>query len=95
MRRKGIGILERWHREACWDPQIIAEIGKFFIDVEEEGVPKGVIPEKSRAVITRVCEAPGNGDGMQEALIQLAQRRGGEDGGPVWKERMVYFWKPP
>ena len=91
IRREGIEILERWHREACWDPFIVAEIGKFILDVEEEGNAQGVIPESSRAVITRVCEAPATGAEIQKALIQLVQRRGGPDGGPMWKERMVYF----
>lgn len=94
IRRKGIEILSGWHREACWDPLIISEIGKFIMDVEEESLPEGIIPESSRAVITRVCEAPGNGNGKQKALIQLVQRRGGPDGGPIWKERMVYWQLP-
>ena len=90
IRRKGIEILEGWHQEACWDPLVIAEIGKYIVEVEEAGVPEGVIPESSRAVITRICEGPVDGSGIQCALIQLVQRRGGENGGPVWKERMIY-----
>jgi hypothetical protein len=92
IRRKSIEILGKWHQEACWDPLIIAEIGKFILDIEEAGVPEGFIPESSRAILARVCEAPSDGkEETHEALIQLCQRRGGPDGGPVWKERMVYY----
>lgn len=90
MQRKGIGIL------ACWDPLIVAEIGKFIMDVEEAGVPEGIIPQSSRAVITRVFEAPGNGNGKQEALVEIGSTtgRGGQERGPVWKERMNYWQLP-
>jgi hypothetical protein len=91
IRRKGIEILRNWHAEACWDPLLIAEICEFLVDVEEEDCPEGIIPERSRAVITRVCEAPDSRNGKQEALIQCVKRYGGPDGGPVWKERMVYW----
>jgi hypothetical protein len=94
IRRKGIEILRSWHSEACWDPILIAEICEFLMEVEEEDCPEGIMPERSRAVITRVCEAPDSGSGKHHALIQCVKRYGGPDGGPVWKERMVY-WSPP
>ena len=92
IRRKGIKILRGWHAEACWDPLLIAEICEWIMEVEEEDCPEGIIPEKSRAIITRVCEAPDEKNG-KHALIQCLKRYGGPDGGPVWKERMVY-WIP-
>jgi hypothetical protein len=70
---------------------MIAEIGEFLVDVEEEDCPEGIIPERSRAVITRVCEAPDSRNGNQEALIQCVKRYGSPDGGPEWKERMVHW----
>ena len=92
LRRKGIEILKNWHEEACWNSAMVAQIGEFLVRVEEEGVPDGVIiPERSRAVITRVCEAPDPKGGVYEVLIQCAQRYGGPDGGPVWKEGMIYW----
>ena len=81
IRRRGIAILKDWHPEACWDARLIAEIGPFIVDVEEEGVRDGeVVPESKRAVITRICEAPDKRNGRKQALVQLVQRSGGLDG---------------
>jgi hypothetical protein len=91
IRRHAIAILRRWPVQLCWNPRLIAEIGLFFIEVEEEGCLEGPIPETSRAVITRVCEAPIIRDGQNEALIQLFQPHGGPDGEPVWKEKTVVY----
>ena len=93
LRRNGIEILRGWHLEACWDPFCVAAVGEFIVDVEEEGIVEGIIPESSRAVVTIFCEAPDTRNGMQRALIQCFQRCGGPDGGPIWKERMVYWSK--
>lgn len=90
LRRHTIAILKIWHAELCWHPRLIAEIGTFLLEVEEEGHPEGPIPETSRAVVTRICEDPGQIDN-NAALLQLLQRRGGLNGEPVWKEKLVTF----
>ena len=92
LRRKAIETLRGWYPEACWDPSLIAEMGVFIMEVEEEGVADAVIPERSRAVVTSICEAPKSNHGKQHALVQVTQRCGGPDGETVWKERMI-SWK--
>jgi hypothetical protein len=90
LRVNGIELLRGWHVEASWDPRLIAEIGDFMMDIEEEGNTDGFIPEKSRAVFTAVCEEPQR-QTRHEAVLQCVQRYGGPGGRPVWHERRVFF----
>jgi hypothetical protein len=91
LRRQAIEVLRGWHPEGCWDSKLIAEMAVFLLEVEEEGIHGDIIPEKSRAVITAICEAPCQYDGKYCALVQCVQRRGTSDGGPVWTERMINY----
>ena len=90
LRANAIELLRGWHSEASWEPKLIAEIGDFLMDIEEEGNTDGLIPEKSRAVFTAVCEEPQRRT-RHEAVLQCVQRYGGADGNPVWHERRVFF----
>jgi hypothetical protein len=90
LRANAIEILRGWHVEASWQPRLIAEIGDFMMDVEEEGNLDGFIPEKSRVVFTAVCEESQR-ETKYEAVLQCVQRYGGPSGGPVWHERRVFF----
>lgn len=90
IRRHAIAILKGWHAELGWHPRLIAELGSFLLEIEEEGHPDGPIPETSRAVITRICEAAPNQNYI-ETLVQCVQRRGGPGGGPIWKEKMIVY----
>jgi hypothetical protein len=90
LRVNAIELLRGWHVEASWQPRLIAEIGDFMMDVEEEGNADGFIPEKSRAVFTAVCEVPQR-QTPHEAVLQCVQRYGSAEGGPVWHERRVFF----
>jgi hypothetical protein len=91
LRRRAIDILRKWHPEACWTPGMIAEIGAFIMDVEEKDVTDDIIPEKARAVVTAVCEAPDQHVGQGQILVQCVQRRGGADDSPVWTEKMICY----
>jgi hypothetical protein len=95
LRAKAIDLLKAWHVEACWQPNFIAEIGGFLMDVEEDGNENTIIPERSRAVITAVCDKiisdKPERNGEKQALIQCVQRCGGPDGGPIWHERRVRY----
>jgi hypothetical protein len=92
LRRKAIAISREWHMEACWNPGKVAEIGKFMMEVEEDGVIDDIIPERSRTIISRVSEAPGIcKHGKQEILVQCVQRYGGENGQPVWTEKLLCY----
>ena len=87
IRRRAIRVLQTWHSEGLGDNAQLAQIGLFMMEVEEEGVESEVIPERSRAIFTRINE-----DGYQrKGLIQCVQRIGGPNGEPVWKERMVHW----
>ncbi|RFU29633.1 hypothetical protein B7463_g6693, partial [Scytalidium lignicola] len=88
IRREAINILGEWHTEGCWDPMLIKEIGIFMMEVEEEGVDwdvHGIIPENKRAIFTRINENPWE----KKGILQCVQKTGGEDGGPVWKEKSI------
>lgn len=93
LRAGAIDLLRGWHTESCWQPQLIAGIGEFLMDVEEEGIDEGTtIPEKSRAHITAVCDGS-EGEYRHEALVQCVQRNRGLEGHAVWHERRVrYKW---
>ncbi|KFY18715.1 hypothetical protein V493_08396 [Pseudogymnoascus sp. VKM F-4281 (FW-2241)] len=64
IRRTAIKLLEGWYIEGFWDPTLIAQVGLFIMEVEEEGLEymdlgeekKAVIPERARAVISRISE---------------------------------------
>ncbi|KFY84860.1 hypothetical protein V500_08923 [Pseudogymnoascus sp. VKM F-4518 (FW-2643)] len=64
IRRMAIKLLEGWYIEGFWDPALIAQIGLFIMEVEEEGLEdvdfgvgkKSIIPERARAVISRISE---------------------------------------
>ncbi|RDW56556.1 hypothetical protein BP6252_14106 [Coleophoma cylindrospora] len=38
IRRKAIALLEGWYVEGGWDPRLVAQLGLFMIEAEEEGV---------------------------------------------------------
>jgi len=90
LRVNAIELLRGWHVEACWQPRLIAEIGDFVMDVEEDGNTDGFIPERSRVVFTAVCDEPQR-QTKHEAVLQCVQRYGGPDGSPVWHERRVFY----
>lgn len=69
LRVRAIELLKGWHIEACWQPRLIAGIGEFLMDVEENGNTTTIILEKSRAVITAVYDKP-EGLDKNEALVQ-------------------------
>jgi hypothetical protein len=93
IRRTAIKLLEGWYIEGIWDPALIAQIGLFIMEVEEEGLEdvdfgggkKFIIPERARAVISRISED----SQKRSALIQCVLKSGGVDGGPVWREKYV------
>lgn len=93
IRRRAIKLLEEWYIEGIWDPALIAQIGLFLMEVEEEGLEdvdfrggkKFIIPEWSRAVISRI----GEDSQKRSALIQCVLKSGGVDRGPVWREKYV------
>ncbi|RDW92217.1 hypothetical protein BP5796_01611 [Coleophoma crateriformis] len=94
VRRRGIEILSSWHDESFWTPTLIANMCPFIMEVEEAGMVDGHIPESARAVITAVCEGPTPDDGgPTEVLIQCVQRFGSSDGGPVWHEKLIQYYK--
>ena len=93
IRRSAINLLEGWYIESSWDPRLIAQIGLFIMEVEEErvvdidcvGGNKVIIPEAARAVFSRISEDSRKG----WALMQCVLKNGGVDGGPVWKEKFI------
>lgn len=88
IRRDAIAVLDKWYTEGCWNPKLIKEIGLFMMEVEEEGVDWNehkVIPENKRAIFSQINENQLEG----RAILQCAQKMGGPDGGPVWKEKTV------
>lgn len=93
IRRTAIKLLEGWYIEGFWDPALIAQIGLFIMEVEEEGLEdvdfgegkKYIIPERARAVISRISED----SQKRSALIQCVLKSGGVGGGPVWREKYV------
>jgi hypothetical protein len=85
LRRKALAILEAWHLECWWDPLLIIAIGRFIMEVEEEGMVEGFIPEESRAILTAKSHCP-----PQRAMVlQCVQRTGRPGGGLKWTERFV------
>lgn len=38
LRRRALDICMNWHMEGCWTPELIAEYGRFLMEVEEEGI---------------------------------------------------------
>ncbi|KAH8807761.1 hypothetical protein F5884DRAFT_346329 [Xylogone sp. PMI_703] len=88
IRREAIEVLGKWQIEGCWDPGLIREIGIFMMEVEEEGVDWNVhkvIPENKRAIFSKINENPWK----RKGILQCVQKTGGEDGGPVWKEKLI------
>ena len=93
LRRRAIDLLEGWCMEGSWDPRLIAQVGLFIMEVEEEGFvdldwrngENVIIPEKARAVLSGISKDSETG----RALIQCVLKNGGVDGGPVWKEKLV------
>jgi hypothetical protein len=90
LRVKAINLLKGWHAEGCWQPKLIAAIGDFLVEVEEDGCVDMLIPEKSRAVITACYDDPQR-RGNYEALVQCVQRHGGPNGEPTWHERRLCY----
>jgi hypothetical protein len=93
IRRRAIKLLEDWQIEGNWDAKMIAQIGYFMLEVEEEGMieieeggeKKRIIPESARAVFSRVSDDSQN----QRALLQCVLRKGGENCGLAWREKYV------
>jgi hypothetical protein len=84
LRRQAISILESWHVECWWDPLLIVAIGRFIMEVEEEGMRvDGFIPESSRAILTAKRSCPP----QRALLVQCVQR--GPGGDLKWTERIV------
>jgi hypothetical protein len=85
LRRQAIEILENWHLECWWDPLLILPLCQFIMEVEEESMVDGFIPEEARAILTakRHC-TPERG-----MLVQCVQRTGGPGWGLKWTERFV------
>jgi hypothetical protein len=83
LRRHAITMLRSLPNEGAWVPKLTAAIGTWMMEVEEDGVMSEVIPERSRAVFTRIRESPEE----RKALVQCCQRTGAPDGGPRWKEK--------
>lgn len=90
VRVQAIALLKGWHTESCWQPRLVAGIGEFLMDVEEEGNVAAIIPETSRAVITAVCDRPDR-DNKRMALVQCVQRYRGQERDLVWNERKVFY----
>ncbi|KAJ4299456.1 hypothetical protein N0V90_004701 [Kalmusia sp. IMI 367209] len=74
LRWQGIEILKQWHVECWWDPLLIIAIGRFIINVEEEGMVNGgnsggeqgdTYGEKSSAT------------GEEDAAAMCAEEKGG------------------
>jgi len=85
MRRHAIDVLKGWQMEGVWDPRLIAQIGLFMMEVEEEGAVGGEIPERARAVFSRISQDYEKG----VALLQCVLKQGGPRGGKVWREKLV------
>lgn len=85
LRREAISLLRSLPDEGAWEPGLIAVLGTWIMELEEEGVVTGIIPETSRAIFTRISEIPKG----RIALFQCVKRTGGPDGGPVWYEKLV------
>lgn len=85
LRREAISIMRSLPDEGSWDPEVVAILATWLMEVEEEGVLSEVIPETSRAIISRVSDIPKG----REALFQCIQRKGGPNGEPIWKEKLV------
>jgi hypothetical protein len=85
LRRQAIEILRSWHVECWWDPLLIIAIGQFIMDVEEEGMVDGFIPESSRAILTAKSHCPPD----RVLLVQCVQRTAGPNGGLKWTEGFV------
>jgi hypothetical protein len=93
IRRRAIKLLEGWYAEGSWDPRLIAQIGSFMMNMEEEMAmsidpaweTNGVIPERARGVLTLISEHSGEG----RELMQCVLRNSGVDGEPVWKEKYI------
>jgi hypothetical protein len=85
LRRRAIKVLESWHVECWWDPLMIIAIGRFIMDVEEEDMVGGFIPESSRAILTAKRHCPP----QREFLLQCVQRTGELDGALKWTDRIV------
>jgi hypothetical protein len=83
IRRKAIAILRSWFNEGPTDPVMISKVGTFMMEIEEEGNESEIIPESSRAIPTLYCLDHVN----NTILMQFCQRKGGSDGGPVWREK--------
>ncbi|KAN0113266.1 hypothetical protein V8E51_006217 [Hyaloscypha variabilis] len=93
IRRRAIKLLEGWYIESSWDPRLIAQIGLFIMEVEEETAVdidcvrgnKVIIPEAARAVFSRISED----SGKEWVLMQCVLKNGGVDGGLVWREKFI------
>jgi len=82
LRRQAIAILEKWHVEGVADPLLMIAVGRFIMEVEEEGMVDGFIPEEARAILTTKCHCPPD----RVMLLQCVRRTAK---GLVWTERFV------
>ncbi|KAE9379817.1 hypothetical protein N431DRAFT_360988 [Stipitochalara longipes BDJ] len=88
LRREAISTLRSLPDEGSWYPDLVAILAAWIMEVEEGGLASEVIPCTSRAVISRISDVSNKG---RVALFQCVQRKGGPDGGPIWKEKLVYW----
>jgi Fungal Zn(2)-Cys(6) binuclear cluster domain/Fungal specific transcription factor domain len=89
IRREAIAILRSLPIEGAWEPEIIAALGNWIMEVEEEGMSAGVIPETSRAIFSRISTS--EDPRKRLALFQCVQRKGSPSGGPQWIEAFVHW----
>lgn len=82
LRYQGIEILKQWHVEGWWDPLLIIAMCTCVIDIEEEGMVNGSIPEEARATLTGKCHRPPE----TRMMVQCVQRK---KEGLVWVERLA------
>jgi len=55
VRREALGLLRDFpRREGVWDSLLVAGIGQWIMEVEEEGLEGGFVPERARAGLAKV-----------------------------------------
>jgi hypothetical protein len=93
IRRRAVELLEGWYIEGSWDPRLIAKLGRFLMEVEEEramtlnlrGHDECIVSERARTVFSRVCE-----DSEKRMILMQCLLRSNELGGaPVLKEKYI------
>lgn len=97
IRREAIDILRMQQSDGHWDRFMIASIGKWIMDIEEEGWDgTGTIPEESRVQLSRIMMAIEE----QSVMVQCVRRGAPETGGEcqalepslTWLETVISGW---